>query len=414
MCFLLAVALLGPLLAHLSATLLGLPLRGGGAGAAGSLAADNSRANSRRLASAITPIVMVTAFCGTLLFLQTTVSHVSAQQVRGGIVADQVLGSAGPGLPAGTADQAARLPGVDAAVGVLRSSALYRSGDTLASASVLGVSGDPARLGRVLDPGIRSGSLAALDSDDSSTTSSSATSVALDAQLAENLGVKVGDPVPFWLGDGTEVRPTVVATYQRGLGLGQVLLPRAALAGHVVAGFDNQVLVGDAPGADRGAVAAALAVWHPRTDRHRRRRLRRAGRPRPGDQQLGQHRDGGGARQARGRRLGQHPGDDRAGPPPRGRPAAAGGHHPPPGARDAPLGGAACGLDRPAAGRRDRLDDPGPGHPGEDLTGGSPYIPAGTAVPAAVGVIVLALAATALPGHALLRIRPVEAGAGKQ
>ncbi|MDH6132752.1 putative ABC transport system permease protein [Kitasatospora sp. MAA4] len=408
MCFLLAVALLGPLLAHLFATLLGLPLRGGGAGAAGSLAADNARANSRRLASAITPIVMVTAFCGTLLFLQTTVSHVSAQQVRGGIVADQVLISAGPGLPAGTADRAAHLPGVDAAVGVLRGSALYRSGDTLASASVLGVSGDPAQLTRVLDLGIRSGSLAALGGPGDSTTN-----VALDAQLAETLGVKVGDPVPFWLGDGTEVRPTLVATYQRGLGLGQVLLPRTALAGHVVAGFDSQVLVADAPGADHGAVASALgrlgvpaltvtdaAGFGVQADHDReinswantvmaavlggfaavasantlvmtvldRRRevglLRLAGTTR---------------RQVRGM------------------------------LRWEALLVASTGLLLGGAIAWTTLVPVARG-----LTGGSPYIPAGTAVPLAVAVVVLALAATALPGRALLRIRPVEAGAGKQ
>ncbi|MFD0349786.1 hypothetical protein ACFQ0M_34730 [Kitasatospora aburaviensis] len=94
MCFLLATALLGPWVARAAAGLLGAPLRLG-AGASGSLAADNSRANARRLASAITPIVMVTAFCGTLLFLQTTIGHVTGEQLRNGITADHVVGSAG-------------------------------------------------------------------------------------------------------------------------------------------------------------------------------------------------------------------------------------------------------------------------------------------------------------------------------
>ncbi len=277
MCFLTAVALLGPWVARAAAGVLGVPLRAGGA--PGSLAADNTRANARRLASAITPIAMVTAFCGTLLFMQSTIRHETGEQVRVGITADHVLGSTGPGLPAGApaapagtagaatsapantsatsatagvVEQAARVPGVDAAVGVLRTGVLFRSGGDLDSATALGVSGDLSRLPRVLDLGVRAGSPAELGR--------SADTVALDAGLADALGVGVGEHVPLWLGDGTPVRPLVVATYERGLGFGQVLLPRAAVAEHVTAAYDHQVLVADAPGADRAAVARGLGA----------------------------------------------------------------------------------------------------------------------------------------------------------
>ncbi|WP_329578761.1 FtsX-like permease family protein [Kitasatospora sp. NBC_01250] len=248
MCFLLAMALLGPLVAWLATTVLGLPLRTRPAGAAGSLAADNSRANARRLASAITPIVMVTAFCGTLLVMGSSIAHVSAEQVRGGMVADQIVASAGPGLPVDAAARAAKVPGVADAVGVLHTGAVLRSGDTLNTATVLGVSGDPSK---VLDLGVRDGSLSGL--------AGGTDTVAVDASVADTMKVKVGDRLPLQLGDGTPVRPTVVAVYQRGLGLGALVLPRAALAGHVGTGYDSQVLVHDAPGADRAAVAAALA-----------------------------------------------------------------------------------------------------------------------------------------------------------
>ncbi|MEZ0094402.1 FtsX-like permease family protein [Streptacidiphilus sp. EB129] len=418
MCFLLAVALLGPLLARLAATLLGLPLRSGGAGPAGSLAADNTRANARRLASAITPIVMVTAFCGTLLFLQTTLSHVSAQQVRDGIVADQVLGSAGPGLPAGTAEQAAHVPGVDAAVGVLRSTALYRVGNTLGSASMLGLSGTPAQLPRVLDLGVSSGSLAALEGAADGTSaadggSAAVRTVALDTQLADTLEVKVGDRVPLWLGDGTQVRPTVVALYRRGLGLGQVLLPRAALAGHVSAGFDSQVLVSDAPGADRSAVAAALG---------------RLGTPAPTvtdaagfgaqtdhDQEINSWSNtvmaavlGGFAAIASANTLMMTVLDRRrevgllrlAGTTRRQVRGML---------RWEALLVATTGLLLGGAIAWTTLVPVARG-----IAGAAPYIPVGTAVPLAVAVVGLAVAATALPGRVLLRIRPIEAGAGKQ
>ncbi|MFE7192231.1 FtsX-like permease family protein [Kitasatospora sp. NPDC057541] len=255
MCFLVAVALLGPWVARSAAWVLGLPLRAGGA--PGSLAADNTRANARRLASAITPIVMVTAFCGTLLFMQSTIRHETGEQVRTGITADHVLGSTGPGLPAashgtpGVVAQAAGVPGVDAAVGVLHTGIVVRTGDQLLSATALGVTGDPSRLPRVLDLGVRDGALADLGG--------SPDTVALSTELASSLGAKVGDHVPFWLGDGTAVKPLLVATYQRGLGFGQALLPRAAVAAHVTAAYDAQVLVADAPGADRAAVARGLS-----------------------------------------------------------------------------------------------------------------------------------------------------------
>ncbi|MFI2606539.1 FtsX-like permease family protein [Kitasatospora sp. NPDC018619] len=248
MCLMLAVALLGPWLARAAAVLLGAPLRAGGA--PGSLAADNTRANARRLASAITPIVLVTAFCGTLLVLQSTVRHAGGENVRAGVTADHVVGATGPGLPAGTAERAARLPGVDTAVGVLRTGLVYRDGGQLGTAPALGVDGDPARLPKVLDLGVRSGSLADLGRGPDT--------IALSTTLADAFGARVGDRVPLWLGDGTAARPAVVAVYDRGLGVGQALLPRAAVAGHVTTGYDSQVLVADAPGADHAAVAAAL------------------------------------------------------------------------------------------------------------------------------------------------------------
>ncbi|WP_327682311.1 FtsX-like permease family protein [Kitasatospora sp. NBC_00458] len=249
MCFMTAVALLGPWVARAAAGVLGAPLRAGGA--PGSLAADNTRANARRLASAITPIAMVTAFCGTLLFMQSTIRYETGEQVRAGIAADHVLASTGPGLPAGTAERAAKVPGVEAAVGVLRTGVVYRTGQTMSTANALGVAGDPARLSRVLDLGVHRGSLADLGR--------SADTVALARGTAEELGVEVGDRVPLWLGDGTEAKPLLVATYERGLGFGQALLPRAAVAEHVTADYDSQVLVADAPGADRAAVAKQLA-----------------------------------------------------------------------------------------------------------------------------------------------------------
>ncbi|MBD0736929.1 ABC transporter permease [Streptomyces sp. CBMA29] len=248
-CFMVGVAFLGPVVAWAAAALLGLPLRAGGA--ASQLAAANSRANARRLASAITPIVLVTAFCGTLLCMQGSLRHEAARQIKDGVVADQVLGSSGAGVAADTARRAAKVPGVDGTVGVLRTGALYRASGSLNSASLLGVSGDPGKLPDVLQLGLKTGSLSALTGD--------GRTVAVDSLLAGTAKVKVGDRIPLWLGDGTQVRPTVVATYERGLGIGQLLMPRAAVADHARTAYDTQVLVHDAPGADRTAVERDLS-----------------------------------------------------------------------------------------------------------------------------------------------------------
>ncbi|MFI0713372.1 ABC transporter permease [Streptomyces inhibens] len=404
MCFLLAVALLGPLLARLCTSVLGLPLRASAAGAAGSLAADNTRAQARRLASAITPIVMVTAFCGTLIFIQSTIRHASAQNVKVAAVADHVLGSTGPGLPAATAERAARVPGVESATGVLRTGAVYRSGNELSSTTVLGISGDPAELPKVLDLGVNSGSLSALGS--------SRDTVALDTSLAEDLGVKTGDRVPLWLGDGTKVRPTVVATYERGLGVGQVLMPRAAVAQHVSAALDGQVLVSAAPGADPRTVARQLAALSPRatvTD------AAGYGVQADRNQELNSWANtvmaavlGGFAAIAAANTLVMTVLDRRREV---GLLRLSGTTH-----RQVrgmmrweALLVAASGLLLGSAIAWTTLVPIARG-----LTGAAPYIPTGTALQLAAGAVLLTLAATGLPTRALLRARPIEAGTARQ
>ncbi|MGR3937995.1 ABC transporter permease [Streptomyces sp. BRA346] len=245
MLFMLAVALLGPLVARLCAWLIGLPLRAGAAPAV--LAAANTLAHARRLASAITPIVLAMAFSSTLVFLHTSEDHAMAGQRRAGIVADQVVSAPG-GLPADTADRAASVPGVAAAVGVLRTGVLVTTGSSLQGETAQGVSGSGRALAAVQDLDVRTGRLADLGPG----------RVAVDAGLAQSAHVRVGDRLRLRLPDGTRAAPEVVATYGRGLGTARITLPRAALAAHVTSAFDADVLVRDDAGADREAVAAAL------------------------------------------------------------------------------------------------------------------------------------------------------------
>lgn len=233
MCFMLAVGLLGPLVARLCAGLLGLPLRG--AGPAAWLAGANSRANARRLASAITPIALAMAFASTLVFMNTSERHVADEQRRAGIIAAHVV-TAPAGLPVDAAERAARMPGVEAAVGVLNTLVLVPTGSgefkALQGAAAQGV-GSGAQLAKVQDLDVLEGSLDRMG----------AGRIAIDKTLAGTAKVGVGDRMPLFLPDGTEVRPEVVAVYGRGLGLATVTMDRASLAGHTTSGFDDMLLV---------------------------------------------------------------------------------------------------------------------------------------------------------------------------
>ncbi|MGW3955567.1 FtsX-like permease family protein, partial [Streptomyces sp. NPDC004752] len=250
MLFMLAVALLGPLVARLCAALFGLPLRGAGASAA--LAAANSRTNARRLASAITPIVLAMAFASTLVFMHTSESHVAAEQLRAGVTADHVV-THPAGLPVDAAERASRAPGVDAAVGLLTTQVLVPVGSGgdrwLQGSATQGISGSGAQLAKVQDLDVRSGSLERVGKG----------RIAVDRTLATSAKVKVGDKLPLYLPDGTRASPEVVAVYGRGLGLAAVTMDRASLAAHVTSGFDSTLLV-------RGADAKALAPLGKVTD----------------------------------------------------------------------------------------------------------------------------------------------------
>ncbi|WP_371652721.1 MULTISPECIES: ABC transporter permease [unclassified Streptomyces] len=219
MLFMLAVALLGPLIARACAGLFGLPLRA--AGAPASLAAANSRTNARRLASAITPIVLAMAFSSTLVFMHTSEDRVTEKQQRAGLVADRVV--TGPSVL--TSDAVARAkttPGVEVAVGLTRTSVLVHAGGSLQSISTQGFTGTGADLARVQDLGVRKGSLEALKPG----------TIALDKTLANDTHARVGDRLDILLPDGTKASPRVVATYDRGLGLSQITLPQGDLASH--------------------------------------------------------------------------------------------------------------------------------------------------------------------------------------
>lgn len=238
MLFMLAVSLLGPLIARACAALFGFPLRA--AGASGSLAAANSGAHARRLASAITPIVLAMAFSSTLVFLHTSQDRAVGRQQEAGLLADHVITD--PRDP----DRAVAA----GAVALTRTSVLAVVGSgperLIHNASAQGVTGD---ITTVEDLGVISGDLARLAPG----------KIAVDRTLAAADGASVGDRLELRLPDGTRADPEIVAVYSRGLGLGEITLPAADLAGHTTAGRPTELLVRGPLPADLGPAQSASA-----------------------------------------------------------------------------------------------------------------------------------------------------------
>ncbi|MFF2012218.1 FtsX-like permease family protein [Streptomyces sp. NPDC058195] len=248
MLFMLAVGLLGPVIARICAAVLGLALRA--AGAPGSLAAANSRTNSRRLASAITPIVLAMAFASTLVFMQTSQERATAHQQRDAITADHIV-SAPAGLGSDATARAAATPGVSTAVGLLRTSVLVSGGPgpQMQSTSAQGVIGSGRQLAEVQDLDVRTGSLDALRPG----------TVAVDTTLAATANVRTGDRLALRLPDGTQAHPKVVAVYGRGLGTSLLTFPAADLATRVSAPYASEILVRATPaGAERLAALGTV------------------------------------------------------------------------------------------------------------------------------------------------------------
>ncbi|MFG3532291.1 FtsX-like permease family protein [Streptomyces sp. NPDC047917] len=195
----------------------------------GRLATDTATAAAVRLASVITPIALALSFGASQLFVQTTAVNATRTQAAAGLHADQVLVSNGPGVPRATYRAVERTAGPGAVTAVKRTTVVMSVAAQLQSLPTQGVKGALSNL----DPGVKAGSLKGLRGRNT---------VALSSNVAS--AAEVGSTVSLWLGDGTVIRPEVVAVYDRGQGFGDVLLPHDVVAAHVTdAGHDDYLLV---------------------------------------------------------------------------------------------------------------------------------------------------------------------------
>lgn len=239
MTFMVAAALLGPVLAWVFAGVLGLVARI--VGVSGELAGQNGRALSARLASAITPVVLVVCFVIVQLGMTQTTTHMGSEQIRESTTADLVVDVPGGATPA-LIDAARNADGVDTAVGILDTSAFTSAyGGTQITAR--GYTGSASDLATVLDPKLRSGEL-------------SDKGIAMSRPAAMMADVEVGDTTKLRLADGTPVDVRVTAIFTNSFGVADVLLPASMVAGHVTDALPGSVLV------SASDIAGARAALH--------------------------------------------------------------------------------------------------------------------------------------------------------
>jgi putative ABC transport system permease protein len=243
--FVTAVALLAPWINRSAARLLAPVLRTVW-GTSGYLATANLRANARGAAAVLTALVLAVGFGGSVWFLQNNLERQTVDQTRAGTLAQFAL-VAPAGLPDTAVDEVRRVAGVRAVTGVRRTAVVVKIFDGAETVPAQAV--DPDGAAATMDLGVREGSLAGLRGD----------GIAVSTVRAATQGWRVGDRVRLWLGDGTPATLRVAAIYGRGLGFGDVILDRRAVAPRP----SDEVLIRAAPGAGVEAALAKVAARYP-------------------------------------------------------------------------------------------------------------------------------------------------------
>jgi putative ABC transport system permease protein len=211
----LAVALLAPWINARAAKLL-TPLLRSVWGNSGYLATRNLAANARGMATVLTALVLSVGFGGSVWFLQDNLERQSVQQVKAGTLAQYAVVSP-KGLPDDAAERLRKVPGVEAATGVRRTSVIVK---VMQDAEVVPAQAmDLTDAAATTDVQVKEGGLDAVNSE----------SVAISQVRADSQNWKLGDTVDVWLADGTPMRLKVTAIYARGLGFGDFILDRATV-----------------------------------------------------------------------------------------------------------------------------------------------------------------------------------------
>ncbi|MFI5841643.1 FtsX-like permease family protein [Catenuloplanes sp. NPDC051500] len=213
------------------------------------LAVANTRGYAVRTAAAVSTLAVAVVFTLTYALTQTTVLAGSTRDLVDGSRAQLAVTAPALGrVPSELAGAVSQVPGVTGAAMVGGTTVLMTYsmlGDPIVEASSAMVLTPEAS--SVFDLGVRDGDLAGL----------TGATIAVDADVASSRKAGVGSELDLVLGDGTPVRARVVATYDRGLGFGPVVISRDLAAGHAT-GLDQQLLI--ATNGDPGVPSAVSAL----------------------------------------------------------------------------------------------------------------------------------------------------------
>lgn len=201
------------------------------------LAVRNSGSHALRTGGAVSVLALAVGLLTTQIFAGTTASATMDHEVREGAVADVVVSApAAGGVSSSALAAIERAPSSTAAVAMIRSTVIrpfqQDGGPRAEEYPMLAVG---PGVGRALDLGVTDGDLTHLTGD----------SVAMDSAAARLAGVDVGDTLPLILSDGTEVEPTVVATYARGFGFGKIVAASDLLPDGSSGPYDEVLVAGD-------------------------------------------------------------------------------------------------------------------------------------------------------------------------
>jgi putative ABC transport system permease protein len=203
-------------------------------GVTGWLAGTVARVESRRAAAVAVPLVLIFAINATMLLNSSLLARLTAdeQAARTAAATAQLTGA----LPLGTVDQLVALPGVTGAAATVPTRAIVAQDGKPEDYQAQGLL--TAGRDQALDLDVREGTIGGDDT------------FAASGYLAGQYGWKVGDEVPIWLADGSQVTLRLAAVYERARGFGDMVLPARAVAAHDPSGLATTVALrysGDVP-----------------------------------------------------------------------------------------------------------------------------------------------------------------------
>ncbi|UFU03744.1 ABC transporter permease [Ruania suaedae] len=257
--FITAVALAGPALVR-RATAFMASRAVLGRGGARALATANTRGFSRRMTAAVVPLALLVSLGAVQTGVDRIVSDAGTQQLTDALGGGDLVWQGPAGELAGARESLAALPGVqavattDAGVAQVR---VDEQDEDLPFLDVLAWEHLPVRMlddaSGLIDPGVVEGDLDALERPGTIAVSSDAL-----------LGKGMGDQVEVRSPGGESVTATVVAVYDRGLGIGDMVMGPDAFAAMAQASGAPSLLAQPEPGRQEevrlGADAAGLAL----------------------------------------------------------------------------------------------------------------------------------------------------------